>query len=180
MTNYVLDGHKPNIIEKKTSFIANSADLIGNIIIHDSASVWFGAVLRGDNEPIILGEGSNVQDGVIIHTDKGIPVTIGRNCTIGHRAIIHGCIIGDNTLIGMGAIIMNNVKIGENSIVGAGALVTEGQVFPANSLILGAPAKLKRALTEDEIAKNTASAQLYQQNSKRFIRGLEEQQETGL
>ncbi|UXM94096.1 gamma carbonic anhydrase family protein [Bartonella sp. HY329] len=180
MTIYVLDGHMPHIVEKKTSFVAKSADIIGQVIINDSASIWFGAILRGDNEPIIVGEGSNVQDGATIHTDKDIPVTIGRNCTIGHRAIIHGCIIGDNCLIGMGAVIMNKAVIGENSIVGAGALVTEGQVFPANSLIIGCPAKVKRSLTEGEIAKNTASAKLYQKNSIRYINGLEEMQKTGL
>lgn len=180
MAIYILDGHKPQIIEKKTSYIAPSADIIGKVVINDGASVWFGAVLRGDNEPILIGAGSNVQDHVTIHTDMGIPVTIGKNCTIGHRAIIHGCIIGDNCLIGMGAIIMNNVEIGANSIVGAGALVTEGKKFPPRSLIIGAPATAKRILDDKEVETIKASAQRYQTNAIRFLRGLEIQEETGL
>ena len=180
MAVYVLDGHMPNIVEKRTSFIAKSADIIGHVLINDSASVWFGAVLRGDNDPITIGEGSNIQDGAIIHADAGVPATIGTNCTVGHKVILHGCTIGDNCLIGMGAIIMNKAVIGENSIVGAGALVTEGKVYPPNSLILGQPASVKRSLNDEEIASITASAKLYQENSKRFIRGLEELQKTGL
>lgn len=180
MAIYVLDGHMPNIVEKRTSFIAESADLIGHVFINDSASVWFGAVLRGDNDPITIGEGTNIQDGTIVHADDGVPTSVGKNCTIGHKVILHGCTIGDNCLIGMGAIVMNKAVIGENSIVGAGALVTEGKVFPPNSLILGQPASVKRRLSDDEVASITASAKLYQKNSKRFIRGLEELQKTGL
>jgi len=172
MPAYQLNGHAPQIDDRDGVFIAASADLIGKVILGPRSSVWFGAVLRGDNEPITVGEGSNIQDQTVIHTDMGVPATIGTGCTIGHRALLHGCTIGDNCLIGMGAIIMNHAQIGANSIVGAGALVTEGKQFPACSLIYGNPAVVKRSLRDDEIAAIRKSAASYQSNARRFIAGL--------
>ena len=152
MTIYALDGIAPEFEDRQSNFIAKDATLIGKVRIGRSASVWFGVVARGDNEWIEIGEDTNVQEHAIMHTDPGYPVTIGAGCTIGHRALLHGCVIGDNCLIGMGAILLNGAKIGENSLVGAGALVTEGKFFPAGSLIVGVPAKLVRALDDAAIA----------------------------
>ena len=136
-----------------------------------TSRIWFGVTLRGDNEPIEIGEGSNVQEHAIMHTDPGFPLTIGRGCTIGHRALLHGCTIGDNSLIGMGAIVLNGARIGRNSLVGAGALVTEGKEFPDDSLIVGAPAKAVRTLDEDAIARLRASAEHYVRQRQALHRG---------
>ena len=137
------------------------------------SSIWYGAVARGDNEQIIIGEGSNVQEHSMLHTDPGFPLTIGKDCTIGHRAIIHGCTIGDNSLIGMGAIILNGAKIGKNCLIGAGALVSEGKEIPDGSMVLGMPGKVVRELTEPQIKGLTMSAQAYQANMRRFKSGAE-------
>ena len=174
MTIYALDGIAPEFEDRQSNFIAKDATLIGKVRIGRSASVWFGVVARGDNEWIEIGEDTNVQEHAIMHTDPGYPVTIGAGCTIGHRALLHGCVIGDNCLIGMGAILLNGAKIGENSLVGAGALVTEGKFFPAGSLIVGVPAKLVRALDDAAIAKLKASASHYAKNGHRFLSGLQE------
>ena len=146
--------------------------LAGKVSIGRDASVWFGAVLRGDNERITVGARSNVQEHSVLHTDMGFPLTVGEGCTIGHRAILHGCSIDDNSLIGMGAIILNGARIGRNSLVGAGALVAEGKAFPDNSLIVGVPAKVIRVLDAAAIARLAQSASHYAENGRRFMRGL--------
>lgn len=172
MSVYALNGIEPVIEDSATSWVADSADIIGRVTLARYSSVWFGAILRGDNEMIVIGEGSNIQDLAVVHTDEGIDVSVGRDCTIGHRAIIHGCVIADRCLIGMGAIIMNHVEIGTGSIVGAGTIVTQGKIFPPNSLVLGSPARLVRELNDDEIAGIAASAFRYRENAMRFKRGL--------
>ena len=172
MPNYALDGVKPTILDGGPAFIAQSADVIGNIIVEEDASIWFGAVLRGDNEPIEIGKRTNIQEHSVLHTDMGFPLAVGDDCTVGHRAILHGCTIADNCLIGMGAIVLNGAKIGPNSLGGAGALVTEGKVFPENSLIVGSPARVIRTLDDNAIAQIRASAAHYVENARRFASGL--------
>jgi carbonic anhydrase/acetyltransferase-like protein (isoleucine patch superfamily) len=169
---YALDGVSPDLPGEGHYWIAASADVMGKVRLLKDASVWFGAVLRGDNEWITVGEGSNVQDGCVLHTDMGAPLTIGTNCTIGHKAILHGCAIGDNSLIGMGAIVLNHAKIGRNCLIGAGALVAEGKMIPDNSLVVGSPGKVIRQLDEAAAAKLTEAARSYQRNWQRFARGL--------
>ena len=153
-------------------WISLSAQLVGDVRIGTNVSVWFGAVLRGDNEPIIINEDTNIQENTVIHVDKGSMVKIGRGCTIGHSVIVHGCTIGDNSLIGMGSTLLNDSKVGNNSIVGANSLITEGKVFPDNSLIIGSPAKVKRLLTDDEIKQNKLSALHYISNFIYFKKNL--------
>jgi carbonic anhydrase/acetyltransferase-like protein (isoleucine patch superfamily) len=172
MPIYALDGTAPTFADRLSNWIAADATLIGRISIGRDVSIWFGAALRGDNELIEIGEGSNVQEHTVMHTDPGFPLTIGSGCTIGHRALLHGCTIGDNSLVGMGAIILNGARIGRNSLVGAGALVTEGKEFPDNSLIVGSPAKLVRMLDDAALERLRASAGHYVKNGKRFIAGL--------
>ncbi len=171
MAIYELDGVGPELEDRDTNWIAPEAHLIGKVTLGRDVGIWFGAVLRGDNERITIGEGTNVQEHTVMHTDPGFPLSVGRNCTIGHRAILHGCTIGDNTLVGMGAIVLNGARIGKNSLVGAGALVTEGKEFPDNSLIVGSPAKAIRTISSDDALR--ASAQSYVANGKRFMAGLE-------
>ena len=170
MAKYELDGVQPQVAE--TAWIADSAQVIGRVVMGPDSSVWFGSVLRGDNDPITIGEGSNVQDGSVLHTDKGKPLDIGKHVTIGHNVILHGCTIGDESLIGMGAIVLNGAKIGKHCLVGAGALVTENKEFPDGSLIVGNPAKVVRQLTDEQIAGLKRSAQGYMANAKRFRAGL--------
>ena len=171
MPLYSIDGVSPELASGRC-YVAPDAVLIGRVRIADNASVWFNAVLRGDNEWIEVGEGSNVQDGCVLHTDPGFPLSIGAGCTIGHGVVLHGCTVGDNSLVGMGAVVLNGAKIGRNSIVGASALVTEGKEFPDNSLIVGAPAKVVRQL--DEKAKDMLkfAAQVYRERSLRYAQGL--------
>ncbi len=157
-------------------FIAPTATVLGKVHLKKNASVWFGAVLRGDNDFITVGENSNVQDLSVLHTDPGYPLTIGDNCTIGHKVMLHGCAIGNNTLIGINAVILNGAKIGSNCLIGAGALITEGKVIPDGSLVMGAPGKIIRELTPEQIDGLTKSAQAYVQNSKRFKTGLKPQE----
>lgn len=173
MPIYVYNGHQPEFADRASNWIASDATLIGKLVIGANASFWFGAVLRGDNEPITVGANTNVQEHTIMHTDIGFPLTIGKGCTIGHRAILHGCTIGENTLIGMGAIILNGAKIGNNCLIGAGALVTEGKEFPDNSLIVGSPARVIRELDSSAIEKLKLSAQHYVEKGQSFMRGLE-------
>ena len=154
-------------------FVADNAQVIGEIVLEEGVGIWFGAVLRGDNEPIRIGEGSNVQENCVLHTDMGFPLTIGKGCTIGHTAILHGCTIGDNSLVGMGAIVLNGAVIGKNCLVGAGALVTEGKSFPDNSLIVGSPARAVRTLDGDAEAMLKLSAAHYVENARRFSSDLE-------
>jgi carbonic anhydrase/acetyltransferase-like protein (isoleucine patch superfamily) len=172
MPLYELDGVWPQLPASGRYWIAPSADVIGNVILHEEASIWFGSVLRGDNEPITVGRRSNVQDGCVFHTDPGFPLTIGANCTIGHRAVLHGCTIGSGALIGMSATVLNGARIGENSIVGAGALVTEGKEFPPNALIVGAPARVVRTLDEKGIAMAHYGAEAYFKRWRKYAKGL--------
>jgi carbonic anhydrase/acetyltransferase-like protein (isoleucine patch superfamily) len=167
---YALDGDHPDI--DKSAFVAPDASVIGKVRIGAGASVWFGARARGDNEWITVGEGTNIQDNSVLHSDWGFPLSIGKDCTIGHMAMIHGCTIADQCLIGMKATILNGAEIGRNTLIGAGALVTEGKVIPAGVLALGSPAKVIRDLTPDEIAKLQHSAAQYQANARRFRAGL--------
>ncbi len=173
MPIYALEGISPEFEDQASTWIAPDASLIGRVRLDRNVGIWFGVVIRGDNEAITIGADANVQEHVMMHTDAGFPLTVGRGCTIGHRAILHGCTIGDNSLIGMGAIVLNGAKIGENSLVGAGALVTEGKEFPAGSLIVGAPAKAVRSLDGAAIAMLRRSAAHYVANAKRFAKGLE-------
>ncbi|MGJ8612003.1 MAG: gamma carbonic anhydrase family protein [Octadecabacter sp.] len=168
---YNLDGHAPDIHDG--AWIAPGCHLIGKITVMDLASVWFGTTMRGDNERITIGQGSNVQENCVLHTDMGFPMDIGTNCTIGHKAMLHGCTIGDNSLIGMGATVLNGAKIGKNCLIGAGALITEGQVIPDGSLVMGI-SKVVRELDEKAIQRLTASAVNYQKNAARFRKGLTE------
>lgn len=165
-------GYEAELPGAQEHWIAPTAILIGKVRLLRHASVWFGATLRGDNELITVGENSNVQDGSILHTDIGHPLTIGHNVTIGHMVMLHGATVGDNSLVGIGAILLNGARVGRNSIVGAGALLTEGKAFPDNSLIIGAPARVIRQVGEDEALLITASAQHYVQNWQRFAKGL--------
>ena len=174
MPLYALDGVRPELPADGRYWIAPGAQVIGRVRLGVDASVWFGVVLRGDNEEIYIGPGSNVQDNSVLHTDPGFPVSIGENCTIGHRAVLHGCVIGDNSLVGMGATILNGAKIGANCLVGANALITEGKSFPDNSLIVGSPAKVLRELDQDAVAHLAESAARYVANWRRFAKGLTE------
>lgn len=167
---FELDGHRPQIAED--AFVAHDANLIGKIVVAARASIWFGCTLRGDNELITVGEGSNLQENTVCHTDMGFPLTIGANCTIGHKAMLHGCTIGDGALIGMGATILNGAVIGKGCLIGAGALVTEGKVIPPGSLVMGAPGKVVRDLDEAARQRLIASALHYQENAARFRAGL--------
>lgn len=178
MPVYVLDGHAPQFDHRASNWVAPDATLIGKVRICENAGTWFGVIARGDNELINIGKDSNVQEHCVLHTDIGFPLTIGEGCTIGHRAMLHGCIIGENSLIGIGAVVLNGAKIGKNSLVGAGALVTEGKEFPDNSLIVGSPARVVRELSPEQIEKLRASAQSYVENGKRYQRGLEIAPET--
>ncbi|SOC38287.1 carbonic anhydrase/acetyltransferase-like protein (isoleucine patch superfamily) [Rhizobium subbaraonis] len=168
MPLYALGEHAPTLPEGDRYWVAPDAHVMGKVVIGSDVGIWFGATLRGDNEPIVLGDRTNIQEGTIVHTDPGKPVQIGEGCTIGHGAIIHGCTIGNNSLIGMGATVLNGAVIGNNCLVGANALVTEGKVFPDNSLIVGAPARVVRTLDEEQIAGLRKSADGYVRNWKRF------------
>jgi carbonic anhydrase/acetyltransferase-like protein (isoleucine patch superfamily) len=172
MAIYELDGQAPDLPADGNYFIAETATVIGRVRLKPGASVWFGAVLRGDNEWIEIGEGSNVQDGSTCHTDLGFPLVIGKNCTVGHNVILHGCTIEDGALIGMGSTVMNGAKIGRNSIVGAGAVITEGKEFAERSLIIGAPARVIRTLDDAQVAKMGSAAKFYVANGPRFKKGL--------
>lgn len=172
MAIYELDGRAPELPADGDYFIAETATVIGNVRLLRGASVWFGSVLRGDNEVIEIGEGSNVQDNCTFHTDPGFPMTIGRNCTIGHNVILHGCTIEDGALIGMGSIIMNGARIRKDSVVGAGSVITEGKEYPERSLIVGAPARTVRSLGDDQIKALMRGAPHYVNNGRRFKAGL--------
>jgi carbonic anhydrase/acetyltransferase-like protein (isoleucine patch superfamily) len=173
MPIYAIDGRKPRFEDEASNWIAPDAVLIGDIEIGRNAGFWFGVVIRGDNDPIVIGADTNVQEHVVMHTDVGFPLTIGAGCTIGHRALLHGCTIGDNSLIGMGAIVLNGARVGRNCLVGAGALVTERKAFPDNSLIVGSPARVVRTLDDASADALRASAAHYVANGRRFRNGLE-------
>lgn len=172
MPLYALAGRRPLLPPSGRCWIAPTASVIGDVALGEDSSVWFGAILRGDNERIAIGARTNVQDGATLHTDMGFPLDVGEDCTIGHNAILHGCAIGAGSLIGMGAIVLNGATIGRGCLVGAGALITEGKVFPDHSLIVGAPARLKRALDAQTIADLRGAAAGYVDNGRRFAAGL--------
>jgi carbonic anhydrase/acetyltransferase-like protein (isoleucine patch superfamily) len=172
MAIYELDGQSPELPAPDKHFIADTAAVIGRVRLKDNASVWFGSVLRGDNEWIEIGEDSNVQDGCTLHTDMGFPLTVGPRCTIGHNVILHGCTIAEDCLIGMGAIVLNGAKIGANSIVGAGSLVPENKEFPPNSLIIGSPARVIRPADDRTRAMVVQGANVYTSNARRYAAGL--------
>lgn len=165
-------GDREPVLEGSGHYIAPNASLIGSVRLGDSASVWFNAVLRGDNDWLEIGERSNIQDGSVLHTDPGIRLSIGRGVTVGHKVMLHGCTVGDNSLIGIGSTILNTARVGDNCVVGAHALITEGKEFPDGSLILGAPAKVVRPLSDEEIAAIAMSADVYVRNAERFANEL--------
>ena len=170
MALYQLDDHIPQLAA--TAWVADSAHVIGNVELAEGASVWFGAILRGDSEPLRIGKGSNVQDGTVIHADPGFPTTLGENVTVGHQVMLHGCTVGDGSLIGIQAVVLNGAKIGKHCLVGAGALVTDGKEFPDGSMILGSPAKVVRQLTPEQVEGLQRVAQHYVQNAQRYRVGL--------
>ena len=172
MATYELDGVRPQLPADGDYFIADSAEVIGNVRLQKKTSVWFGTVIRGDNELIDIGDGSSVQDNCTFHTDPGFPITIGKNCSVGHNAILHGCAIGDGSLIGMGAIVLNGARIGRGCLVGAGALVTEGKAFDDHSLIMGSPAKAVRTLDKEALAKLRQSAAHYVDKWRQYAVGM--------
>jgi carbonic anhydrase/acetyltransferase-like protein (isoleucine patch superfamily) len=174
MSVYNLGNVTPLLPNDDEYWIAPNAAVMGKVILHKNASVWFGATLRGDNDPITIGEGSNVQDGSVLHTDTGSPLTIGKNVTVGHMVMLHGCTIGDNTLVGIGSIILNGAKIGKNCLIGANCLITEGKEIPDNSLVMGAPGKVVREVSEHQAMVLQASAHHYVENWKRYRRDLKE------
>tara|TARA_A100001391_G_scaffold179213_2_gene144059 strand:+ start:570 stop:1100 length:531 start_codon:yes stop_codon:yes gene_type:complete len=172
MALYALGDSVPQTPDEGQYWVAPDAQVMGRVVLHRNASVWYGAVVRGDNDPITIGEDSNVQDLSVLHTDEGVPLTIGKGVTIGHRAMLHGCTVGDYSLIGIGATVLNGAKIGRNCIIGAHALITEGKEIPDNSLVVGAPAKVIRTLDEDTAVMLKASADHYVENWKRHATQL--------
>lgn len=172
MALYDLGGVTPVTPGAQRFWIAPHAVVLGNVALEDEASVWFGAVVRGDNEPIRIGERSNVQDGCVLHTDPGFPLTIGEDCTIGHMVMLHGCSIGRGSLIGIGSIILNGAKIGEECLIGANTLIAEGKDIPPRSMVLGSPGKIIRQLTDEDVARIHGSAQRYVANWKRYASGF--------
>ena len=169
---YSLDGVEVETPQGADCWIAPNATLIGRVILRRNASVWFNAVLRGDNEPILIGENSNVQDGAVLHTDMGSPLTLGRDVTVGHLAMLHGCEVGDGSLVGIGAVVLNGAKIGRGCLIGAKALIGEGKVIPDGAMVLGAPGRIVRTLDEESRAQLAAGAAHYVQNWRRYAAGL--------
>lgn len=170
MAIYQFGDDRPEV--SASAWVAESAQVMGRVSLADGASVWYGAVLRGDNDRIRIGARSNIQDGSVLHTDHGVPLTVGEDVTVGHQVMLHGCTIGDNTLVGIQAVILNHARIGRNSIVGAGAVVTEGKAFPDGVLIVGAPAKVVRELSPEQIAGLKGVAQHYLEQTDRHRRLL--------
>jgi len=172
MPLYDIDGRRPSLPDDGSAWIAPSADLIGDVRLGRETSIWFGAAIRADNTPILIGDRTNIQEGAVLHSDPGSPLTIGTGCTVGHRAILHGCTIGDNVLVGMGATVLNDAVIGADCLIGAGALVTEGKVFAPGSLIVGAPARAVRLLSPEAIARLRVAADGYAARARRYADGL--------
>ena len=168
---YAIDERRPKL--HASAWVADSAELIGSVVLEEDASVWFRAVLRGDNDLLTIGPQSNVQDGSVLHTDAGIRLTVGRGVTIGHKVMLHGCEIGDYSLVGINAVVLNGAKVGKHCLVGAGALVTEGKEIPDRSLVVGAPARVVRQLTDAELLLLEGSAAHYVENARRYRKGLE-------
>ena len=172
MTIYSLADKSPQLPEDGEYWIADNAVVIGDVTLKSGASVWFAVTIRGDNDPIVIGENTNIQDGSVLHSDPGEPLTIGANVTVGHMAMLHSCTIGDNTLIGIGAVVLGRAVIGKNCLIGANTLITEGKVIPDGSLVMGQPGKVVRQLDDAQIVALTASAQHYVQNWKRYSTAL--------
>jgi carbonic anhydrase/acetyltransferase-like protein (isoleucine patch superfamily) len=172
MSVYQLGDATPELPEDDEYWIAPNAAVIGRVILKRNASVWWGATLRGDNDPIVIGENSNVQDGSVLHTDTGSPLTLGANVTVGHMVMLHGCTIGDNTLVGIGSIILNGARIGKNCLIGANCLITEGKEIPDNSLVMGAPGKVVRELSDAQAQSVALGAWHYVENWKRYRASL--------
>lgn len=172
MALYTLDGRAVRLPESGRWWVAPSASVIGDVTLADEASIWFNAVVRGDNEPIVIGERSNIQDGCVLHTDPGFPLIVGADCTIGHMAMLHGCTIGRGSLVGMGAIVLNGAVIGEECLIGAGALVGEGKAIPPRSLVLGSPGRVMRTLTDHDVERIASGAVNYVQKLHRYRAGL--------
>ena len=170
MAIYELDGVAPQVAA--SGWVADSAQVIGDVVLGEGASVWFGTVVRGDTARIAIGAGTNVQDASVLHADVGVPLVIGSNVTVGHQVMLHGCTIGDESLIGIGAVVLNGARIGKNCLVGAGSLVTEGKEFPDGSMILGSPARVVRQLSPEQIEGLRTSARHYMENARRFKAGL--------
>lgn len=170
MAIYALDGAAPTIAE--SAWVADSAQVMGDVVLAEDASIWFGVVIRGDTETIRIGRGSNIQDLSVLHADHGMPLTVGEDVTVGHQVMLHGCTVGDGSLIGIGAVVLNGAKIGKGCLVGAGSLVTEGKEFPDGSMILGSPAKVVRQLTPEQLEGLRQSAKHYVDNAQRFRTGL--------
>lgn len=175
MALYALDGVGVTTPGEGRFWVAPNATVIGNVTLGEDASVWFGTIVRGDNERIVIGPRSNIQESCVLHTDPGFPMTIGPDCTIGHMVMLHGCTIGARSLVGIGSIILNGAHIGEESLVGANTLIPEGKEFPPRSLILGSPGKVVRTMTDDDVARFTGAAGRYVENWKRFAGGLQPQ-----
>lgn len=171
---YSFNGHRVRL-EGSGHFIAPNAAVIGQVTLGDRSSIWFGCVLRGDVERIEIGAGSNIQDGSVLHADPGCPLVVGQNVTVGHNAMLHGCTVGDGSLVGIAAVVLNGARIGRNCLIGAGALVTEGMEIPDGSLVLGAPAKVRRQFSEEEQAALALNAEHYVRNAAAFLESLEEQ-----
>ncbi|MEH6575929.1 MAG: gamma carbonic anhydrase family protein [Amphritea sp.] len=171
---YTLEDRKVTLVGSE-HFIAHNATLIGSVEVHDRASIWFNVVIRGDNDQITIGEGSNIQDAAVLHTDPGFTLTIGRNVTVGHQAMLHGCHVGDGSLVGIGAVVLNGAKIGNNCLIGANALIPEGMVIPDGSLVVGSPGKIKRQLSEKQQQDLLANAEHYVENMRRYLTGLSRQ-----
>ncbi|CAN5125214.1 gamma carbonic anhydrase family protein [soil metagenome] len=174
MTVYALGDKKPQLPPEGEYWIAPNAVVLGDVILEAGASIWFGAVLRGDTDTLTVGENSNIQDGSVLHADEGVPLKIGRDVTVGHKVMLHGCTIGDNTLIGIGSVVLNGAVIGKNCLIGANTLITEGKVIPDGAMVVGQPGKVVRELTEAQVTGITMSAAHYVQNWKRFAARLVE------
>jgi carbonic anhydrase/acetyltransferase-like protein (isoleucine patch superfamily) len=175
MALYELDGHRVQTPGLGKFWVADNAVVVGRVTLEEDASVWFGCSIRGDNEPIVIGARSNVQEGCVLHTDPGFPLHIGQDCTIGHMVMLHGCTIGDGALIGIGAIVLNGAKIGAGTLIGAGALVGEGKEIPPNSLVVGSPGKVIRELTPENVARMKRGAEHYARAWKRYATGMKRQ-----
>jgi len=169
---YEFEGIRPTVPDTGKYWVAPDAQVVGRVELKENASVWFGSVLRGDNDPIVVGENSNIQDGSVLHTDLGKPLTIGADVTVGHKVMLHGCTIGDNSLIGIGSVILNNTVIGKNCLIGAGTLITENKEIPDGSMVMGSPGRVVRKLTDEQIQMIGLSAEMYVHNWKRFHESL--------